>query len=141
MKRPGIVTFNAILNLFFGVVFTFINLLVITGSNPHEGGSAWHFWEYDSDVVIPIGLLSILSISNLFVYFGLWRLRAWGRTLFNVQNIFLAVVALIFALNLLPEGMGLESTTARIVFGVLALVFATAPLGMAKPEIKDAFKS
>ncbi len=140
MKRPGIVTFNAILNLFFGLVFTFINLIVITGSNPHEGGSAWHFWEYDADVVIPAGLLTILSVSNLCVFFGLWRLKPWGRTLFNLQSILLAVIAVIFALSLLPEDLALESTTARIVFGVLALVFATAPLGMSKPEIKDAFK-
>ncbi len=141
MKRPGIVTFNALLNLFFGVVFTAINLIVITGSNPHAGGSAWHFWEYDADVVIPIGLLTILSIGNLFVFLGLWRLRPWGRTLFNAINILLAVMVGILALNLLPEDMRLESGTARIVLGVLALVFATAPLGMAKPEIKEAFKA
>jgi O-antigen/teichoic acid export membrane protein len=140
MSRPGIVTFNALINLFFGCVFTFINLVVITGSNPHAGGSAWHFWEYDPDVVIPIGLLTILSICNIFVFFGLWRLRSWGRTLFNILNVFLALCAAVLALNLLPEDFKLESGVARIVFSVLALVFLTAPLGMAKPEIKELFK-
>jgi len=138
MKRPGIVTFNALLNLFFGVVFTFINIVVISGSNPHEGGSSWHFWEWDSDVVIPTGLLTVLSVSNLFVFFGLWKLRPWGRTLFNLVNIVLAL----FAGALAITGYGLEetSTTARIVLGVLTVVFALAPVGMAKPEIKEAFK-
>ena len=138
MKRPGVVTFNALLNLFFGVVFTFINLVVVSGSNPHEGGSALHFWEWDSDVVIPAGALTILSIANIFVFFGLWRLRPWGRALFNVVNLVLAI----FAGALAATGYGLDenSTTARIVLGVLAFVFLTAPLGMSKPEIKEAFK-
>jgi len=138
MKRPGIVTFNALLNLFFGVVFTFINIVVISGSNPHEGGSAWHFWEWDRDVVIPMTLLTVLSVSNLFVFFGLWKLRPWGRTLFNLVNVVLAI----FAAGLALTGYGLDekSTTARIVLGVLAVVFAMAPVGMAKPEIKEAFK-
>jgi len=141
MKRPGIVTFNALLNLFFGIVFTFINLLVISQSNPHEGGSAWHFWEWDWDVIKIIGPLTVLSIASIFVFFGLWRLRPWGRTLFNVVNVVLAVLVGVLALGLLPEDLRLESGTARIVLGVLALIFITAPLGMAKPEIKEAFKA
>ena len=33
-----------------------------------------------------------------------------------------------------------SATVALIVLGVLAVVFALAPVGMAKPEIKEAFK-
>ena len=137
MSRPGIVTFNALINLFFGCVFTFINLVVIAGSNPHAGGSPWHFWEWDWDVIKVIGPLTVLSVGNIFVFFGLWRLRSWGRTLFNIINIVLALGVGAIAIS----GYALESTTARIVLGVLAFVFLTAPLGMAKPEIKELFKA
>jgi hypothetical protein len=135
MKRPGIVSFNAIINLFFGLVFTFINLLVISQSNPHQGGSAWHFWEWDWDVIKVIGPLTVLSIASILVFFGLWRLRPWGRTLFIILNIVLAV--LVAALVLFG---GLESTVAKIVLSVLVLIFITAPLGMSRPEIKEAFR-
>ncbi len=135
MKRPGIVSFNAIINLFFGVVFTFINLLVISQSNPHQGGSAWHFWEWDWDVIKVIGPLTILSIASIMVFFGLWRLRPWGRTLFIILNIVLAL--LVAALVIFG---GLESRTGKIVLSVLVLVFITAPLGMSRPEVKEAFR-
>ena len=137
MKRPGIVTFNALINLFFGCVFTLINLVVIAGSNPHEGGSPWHFWDWDWDVIKVIGPLTVLSVGNIFVFFGLWRLRSWGRTLFSIINLILALAVGSLAIS----GYGLESTTARIVLGVLAFIFLTAPLGMAKPEIKELFKA
>ncbi|MFQ5458760.1 MAG: hypothetical protein ACE5FC_09980, partial [Myxococcota bacterium] len=123
MKRPGIVSFNALLNLFFGVVFTFINGVVIAGSNPHAGGSSWHFWEWDWDVIKIIGPLTVLSVASIFVFFGLWRLRPWGRTLFNSVNIVLAVLVGALAVS----GYEIESGTARIVLGILALVFVTAP--------------
>jgi hypothetical protein len=140
MRRPGIVTFNALLNLVIGVVFTFIDLVVITDANPHPGASAWHFWEWDSDVVIPMGILIAFSVGAIFVFFGLWRLRPWGRTLFNTINLLIGLALLGFAIT---GGFGnweIESMKARIIVGCVSLIFLTAPLGMAKPEVKEAFK-
>ena len=134
MKRPGIVSFNAILNLILGVAFTIINLVVIAGSNPHEGGSSWHFWEWDRDVVLPTLGLTVLSVASIFVFFGLWRLKPWGRTLFIVVNLVLAL-----AMAYLVLFGGLESRTAKIVLSIMGVVFLTAPLGMSRPEIKEAF--
>jgi len=135
MKRPGIVSFNALLNLFFGVVFTFINLYLIVFSNPHEGGSALDISEWDWDVIKWNVPLTLVSGASIFVFVGLWRLRPWGRTLFNVLNVVLGL-AMLYLIFL----GGLEGTLPKIVLGVLALVFFTAPLGMGKPEIKEAFK-
>jgi hypothetical protein len=141
MKRPGVVTFNALLNLLTGLLFTVVNIAVLTGSNPHAGGSAWHFWEYDWDVVKIIGPLTILSIASLFVFFGLWRLRSWGRTLFNGVNLIIGVVLLALAITGGVEGFEVESGKARIIVGLVSLIFFLAPVGMAKPEIKEAFKA
>jgi hypothetical protein len=136
MKRPGIVTFNALLNLFFGVIFTFLNLYLIATSNPHQGGSALDISEWDWDVIKWNVPLTIVSVASIFVFIGLWRLRPWGRTLFNAVNVLLGL-AMLYLVFL----GGLESTVAKIVLGILALVFFTAPLGMGKPEIKEAFKA
>ena len=84
MQRPGIVTFNAILNLVIGLLFTVLNLVQLLGSNPHAGGSPWHFWEWDQDVVIPVGLFTVLSVSSLCVFVGLWRLKPWAGA-FSMQ--------------------------------------------------------
>jgi len=135
MKRPGLVTFNALLNLFFGVLFTIINLYLITASNPHEGGSMLEVSQWDWDVIKWNLPLAALSVGSIFVFIGLWRLRPWGRTLFNIVNIVLGLAML----YLIIWGE-LETTAAKVVTVVLGLIFFTAPLGMGRPEIKEAFK-
>jgi hypothetical protein len=134
MKRPGIVSFNAILNLFFGVLFTFINIYLIVTSNPHQGGSVLEISEWDWDVIKWNVPLTILSVASICVFVGLWRLRPWGRTLFIIVNLVLAA-----AMAYLVLFGGLESTVAKIVLSVMGLIFLTAPLGMSRPEIKHAF--
>jgi hypothetical protein len=135
MKRPGIVTFNALINLIFGVIFAALNIYLCIASNSHqEGALTLDVRAWDWDVVKVNGPFAILSLVAVCVFFGLWRLRPWGRTLFNILNIVLAL-----GMAYLVFLAGIESTSWKIVWGVLGLIFLTAPLGMARPEVKEAF--
>jgi hypothetical protein len=138
MKRPFIVTFNALLNLFLGLIFTFINLYFVACSNPHGvGGCTSDVTLWDPLIILTYSPLTALSVGSIFVFFGLWRLRRWGRTLFNLINI---VIGLFF-ISLAVTGYGIDHAKARWILAAVSMIFFLAPLGMAKPAIKEAFRA
>jgi len=138
MKRPGIVTFNALLNLLLGIIFTPLNLYLVATSNPHgQGGFTWDVTVWDPIIILTYSPLTALSISSILIFIGLWRLRPWGRTLFIVINILIGL----FLLGVAVAGWGVDSTKARWIVAAVSLIFLVlGPLGMSRPEIKDAFK-